>query len=103
MKSKFKLRTSITVKGVRYRIRKVKKLKNDRGEDIQGLYDPDKKVIRILAGATPKIDRQTFLHELAHAYLYECNIREGLDSQLEEVVIETIVLGFDKHFSINWK
>ena len=102
-RNSFPFPDSIIIKGTKYKVVKVKNLKDDDGNECQGLHDHVLKVISIDSALRGANRRKTFLHELAHAYLYECHIREGLDGQLEEVIIEIIVNAFDKHFDIRWR
>ncbi len=100
--SEFKLPQSITVKGEKYKVKQVIGLKV-YGNEVMGLHDQVNKEILINKKMTKKEKRVTFLHELFHAYCFECNIREGLDSQLEEVLVETISQAVEKHFAICMK
>lgn len=101
--SEFKLRSSVVIKGARYKIIKKKYLKDDDGVICDGLHDHVKKIIYIRKGIEPEIMRKTFYHEFFHAYLFECNVREGLDAQLEEVIVETLSQAMDNHFTVSWR
>lgn len=94
---------SIDVKGVNYKIKIVKNLKDDDGKICLGLHDHDGKIISINATCKGAEKKKTFLHEMAHAYIYECHAREGLDSQMEEVLVEILVNAFDNEFDIRWR
>jgi Zn-dependent peptidase ImmA (M78 family) len=91
------------VKGVEYSIKRKKGLKYERNE-IMGLHDHIRKTIWIESSIKqPHMLRVTLLHELFHAYLHQCGIGEGLDVQLEEVIVDMLAQCVDKHFSIDWK
>jgi len=102
-KIRFRLPESIKIKGKKYKLKHVKNLKDDDGKPCMGLHDHENKVISIDKLVIGSEKRQTLLHEFFHAYLYECNIREGLDSQLEEVIVEALSQGIEEHFDIKWK
>jgi hypothetical protein len=99
----FHLKSSIKIKGYRYKIILKKFLKDDDGNLCDGLHDHEKKVIYLRRDLKGEGMRKTFLHEFFHAYIFECNIREGLDSQLEEVIVETLSQATDDHFELKWR
>ena len=103
MLKKFRLRKSITILGTKYKIIQTPDLKDEDGNLCMGLHDHIKKVILIDAKLPLAEKRQTFLHELFHAYLFEAYVREGLDTQLEEVIVEMLSQTIEKHFNIEWK
>ena len=103
MKSDFHLKRSIKIKGVTYKVKQLNKVLDDQGIECQGWVDKHKKVIAIMRGLDPLEKKLTFMHEVAHAYLHECHTTEGLDHQLEEVVIETMLRGLSEHFNFSWK
>jgi len=99
----FRLPRKVQVKEVEYKIRQKKGL-TYKGKEICGLHDHIHKTIWINSDIRkPKERRITLLHELFHAYLHVCGICEGLDEQLEEVIVDLIATCIDKHFSIEWK
>jgi len=100
---KFISKGSIMVKGARYKIIYKKSIKDDDGVICDGLHDHIKKTIYVSSGLNGADLRKTFLHEFFHAYLFECNVREGLDTQLEEVIVETLSQAMDDHFLIKWR
>ena len=103
MKKHFRLPRKIMIKGVEYSIKRKKKLTYERKE-IMGLHDHIRKTIWIDSGIKqPHMLRITLLHEMFHAYLHVCGIGEGLDTQLEEVVVDLLATAVDKHFHIGWK
>lgn len=103
IKTSFKFKRSIPIKGARYKIKMVKDLKDDDNKACWGLHDHIGKVISIEKSLDDKEKVQTLLHEIFHAYLFECNIREGLDSQLEEAIVESLAQCVDLHFELKWK
>lgn len=102
-KSFVRFRESISVKGVEYQIIQMKDVKDDDGNIVAGLHDHVNKIIYFDIEMTTDEKRQTFLHEFFHAYLYECHIREGLDGQLEETIVEALSQAMVKEFVIRWK
>lgn len=93
----------LVIKGTRYKVILGSKLFDDDGREADGLFDPEKKTISIHKNLTLKKAKEVFLHELLHAYFYECNLREGIDTQLEEVIVETAAQGILKHFDVVWR
>jgi Zn-dependent peptidase ImmA (M78 family) len=100
---KFRLPKEVMIKGELYKVIVKKDLKDDDGHECDGLHDHEKKIIYITTGLKHDYRRQTFLHEFFHAYLHECHVREGLDSQLEEVIVECLSQATDKHLDWTWK
>lgn len=100
---RFRLPKTAVVKGATYKIIIQKDVIDDDGKACMGLHCHEEKEILIDKNMTAKEKRTTFLHELFHAYCYECNIREGLDSQMEEVLVETIAQAVELHFEFLWK
>ena len=100
---RFRLPKTVVVKGAKYKVIVTPNVVDDDGKPCMGLHDHDSKEILIDKNMTAKEKRTTFLHELFHAYCYECNIREGLDSQMEEVLVETIAQAVELHFEFLWK
>jgi len=100
---KFKLKSSIMIKGSRYKIKNRKYLKDDDGALCDGLHDHINKIIYVRSGLDGAELRKTFFHEFFHAYLFECHIREGLDTQLEEVIVETLSQALDNNFIVKWR
>ena len=101
---RFRLPPSVKVKGVRYIVKVVRKLKDDDGKECSGLHDSENKILSIDRALRGKERRQTFFHEYFHAYLEECGVREGLDSQLEEVIVEILSRSLEENdFDIRWK
>lgn len=96
-------KTSLMIKGARYKIVYKKFLKDDDGVICDGLHDHIKKIIYVRSVLKGAELRKTFLHEFFHAYLFECNVREGLDTQLEEVIVETLSQATDDNFIIKWR
>jgi len=100
---RFRLPRKILVKGIEYKIRRKKKLKYE-GKEVYGLHDPKTKIIWIDSGIKqPHMLRVTLIHELFHAYIDVCGITEGLDRQLEEVIVDLLACAIDKHFKVEWK
>lgn len=93
----------VSIKGINYKVLIVEKLKDDDGDFCDGLHDHSKKVIYIDKSTKGATRRKTFLHEMFHAYIYECNIREGLQETLEEVIVETMAQATDEQFFLEWK
>jgi len=103
MAKHFRLPRKITVKGVEYKIRQKKGLKY-KGKEVCGLHDHIHKTIWINSSIKKPTDRRiTMIHELFHAYLHVCGIGEGLDEQLEEVIVDLLASAVDKHFGLEWK
>jgi len=100
---RFRLPRKVTIKGAEYSIRQKKKLVY-KGVEISGLHDHINKVIWISSSIKkPEVKRITLLHEMFHAYLHMCGVCEGLDVQLEEVIVDLLATAVDKHFVIAWK
>ena len=93
----------IVVKGVEYKISLDNYLRDDDGKLCSGLHDHERKVIHIDKNMGIEEKRQTFIHELFHAYLHECHVNEGIDSQLEEAIVESLSQSITKSFVLNWK
>jgi len=103
MQKPFRLPRTIIVKGVEYKIRQKKDL-TYKGKEIYGLHDHIRNTISINSSIKkPKDRRITMIHELFHAYLHQCGICEGIDEQLEEVIVDLFAVAMEKHFEINWK
>ena len=102
-KSFIRFKKTILIKGEEYTIKQVAKLKDDDGVEVDGLHDHIEKTISLNKNQTPKAKRTTFLHEFYHAYLYECHLREGLDSQMEEAIVEACSQATERHFDLTWK
>lgn len=104
MKNDIKIRSGekISVKGAEYTIKWKQKI-IDEGIVCWGLHDSEKKLILLSKELPKKEILSVFLHELFHAYLFECNIREGLSGSLEEVVVECLSKAIDFHFDLLWK
>jgi Zn-dependent peptidase ImmA (M78 family) len=103
-KISFKLPKTVEVKGETYKVKRKKNLKDDDGHECDGLHDHINKEILICSAI--KDDKTlllTFLHELNHAYMEECHLREGLSRQMEEAVAECIAQGIVKHFDLTLK
>lgn len=91
------------VKGVEYKIRQKKKL-SYKGKEICGLHDHIRSTIWVNSDIRKPSERRiTLLHELFHAYMHVCGICEGLDTQLEEVIVDMLATCVDKHFNLEWK
>lgn len=103
MSNSFSLKKQINVKGTDYKIIRKKNPKDDDGKIVLGLFDPEAKTITIATGLAIEIVRQTFIHELFHAYIYECHLREGIDTQLEEVIVEALTQAIEEKFHIKWR
>jgi len=57
------------LRGKRYDLRFVKRLKNDRGDSLAGQCDFAKQQLRILVGQSPEEELDTIIHEVLHACL----------------------------------
>jgi len=100
---RFRMPPHVTVKGVKYKVKLVNGLKY-KGEEVLGLHDHENRTISVCSSAKGRLRRQTFVHELFHAYIYECNIREGLDSQLEEVIVDLLSAALEENnLDLRWK
>ena len=99
----FRLKKFLNIKGRKYRISQVKRPTGEDGKECAGYHDHEKRKIVIARGMEKEDKLHTFLHELFHAYIFECGIREGLDSQLEEVVVDQLAKSIIDNFEIKWK
>lgn len=72
-------------------------------EECYGLHDPEKRLILLSKDMKPKEYVPVFLHELFHAYMYECGIREGIPIAIEEIIVDALALAVDIHFDLSWK
>lgn len=104
MAKQFKLTNNkkIMIKGAEYTIKLRKKVMLGK-QECWGLHDSEKKLITIQKGLPKGETLPVFLHELFHAYIFECNIREGLDSSLEEIIVECLAHCIDQEFELEWK
>ena len=100
---RFRLPRKILIKGMEYKIRRKKGLKYE-GKPVYGLHDPRTRTIWIDSELkSQSLLRITLIHEMFHGYIDVCVITEGLDRQLEEVIVDLLASAINKHFKISWK
>lgn len=63
---------------------------DEDGKQASGLYLPDRRVIQVEAGMDLKVQVQTVLHEAAHMWLLDAELRLG---KREESVVNTVSIG----------
>lgn len=101
MTKKFHLKRSIPIKGVRYKITQIKQPRTEDG-DCMGYTHTEKQKIVLERGLKDPVLKRTLIHEMVHAYLFECNVSEALTAEMEEVIAETISGMIEDHFDISW-
>lgn len=73
---------SVTVLGHKILVRVVKHLEVE-GQDLQGAYYPEQKIIYLVRGC----DKSVFFHEVLHAAIYLSGNSEGLSQSREESIV----------------
>ena len=93
---RFRIPSTLKIKGKTYKVKLVKDLKDD-GVEVLGLHDHENQVISINSCTKGRERRQVFFHEYFHAYIYECGLREGIDSQMEEVIVDALAQSLEEN------
>ena len=99
----FRQNSTIVIKGARYKIKWKKNLRDDSDNECLGLHDCENKTISLSKDMDVCDYVPVFLHEMFHAYLFECNIREGINLAVEEIIVEASARAIDLHFDLSWK
>lgn len=87
-----KIPTHIMILGKKIRTRKPKKLVDESGQELFGLFDHDKMIIYVSKSKDHNI-HSTFLHEILHAILFISGHNETLEHEQEEAIIRAIEHG----------
>ena len=89
----------VNVYGQDYKIHYVKDLAITHGDD--GACYPSRSRIEIEKDCNDK--EQTTLHELGHALFHRLGWSQGIDDNLEEIIVETYATFITENFEIKWK
>ena len=82
-------RSSVVVLGKKIKIRRPRKLVDESGNELFGLFDRDKLIIYI--SQSPHHDKEsTLLHEILHASLFITGQTETLEHEQEEAIVRAI-------------
>lgn len=85
-------RSNITILGKKVKIRRPRKLVDESGNELFGLFDRDKLIIYI--SQSPHHDKDsTLLHECIHAILFITGQNETLEHEQEEAIVRAIEHG----------
>lgn len=87
--SKSKIPTSITILGKKIKIRKPKKLVDQSGQELFGLFDHDKMTIYVSQSKGHDMN-STFFHECIHAVLFISGHNETLEHEQEEAIVRVL-------------
>ena len=85
-----KIRKSLSILGHKWTVKKVRRLKNKKGQVLYGECDYDNQVISLNTAVCETLDRlqSTFIHELFHAVAYSINMN------LEEEDVKLLEIGW---------
>lgn len=88
----FKIPKKVLIKGHLWKIRKLKKVIHEDGEECRGIADHSNRTITIEKGMPAQEELSVFLHEMIHAALAEAHLHEGsgLSGQVEEIVCDAV-------------
>jgi len=90
---------SIDVFGKTVTIKLSKELKDDDGNDLEGLYEPKKSQITLV-----NCEMQVLLHELIHAICNRTGVRQSdVSTELEEVIAENVSTFLVETFNLRFK
>lgn len=81
----------VNVKGRKISVRSVDYIKSDDENEIVGQFNKEKELIEILKNKPVKFTCETVIHELVHAFLYECGLVSLGDN-------EEVVVWFERNF-----
>lgn len=71
---------------------------------IDGLCDPNSRIISIRRELPKEEKIKVFLHELTHALLFETHLSpNGLDAAIEEILCDSIADCLNELFTLHWK
>jgi hypothetical protein len=87
-----KIPTHIIILGKKIKIKKPRKLVDELGQELFGLFDHDKMVIHV-SQSKDHNKYSTFLHEILHAILFISGHNETLEHEQEEAIIRAIEHG----------
>jgi len=98
-----KIPKKINVKGQNYKIKFVKNLKNEEGEECDGLCDRKKRLIEIDSALKGGDLKSTFIHECLHAVVIECSLHEVISYGAEEIIVGNMESFLMKHWRLYLK
>jgi len=98
-----KLPTSVSVFGQKYKVKILKKVISEIGNELHGDFCYKTKTIRIEEDKI-KVMEQTLLHECVHALAHRLAWNQGdLSHDLEEIIAETMSTWIMETFDFKWK
>jgi len=98
MKTNMKIKKSILIFGVRYKLQ-IKPC----GDGFMGWCDRKKKIITIDKGLSNKDFNETLLHEIGHAITHEGCLSGVLTPELDEILVETFSRVIPDLFNVSMK
>lgn len=83
------MRKSITVLGLKVKIKLIKNLTSD-GHPVHGYFDPSKSLICIEKDLSPSDQYKTLFHELSHVLTFRNGMTfTGFPNSMDEILAET--------------
>lgn len=99
-----KIPKSIIVYGKKYKVKRVKDLKDDKGILISGLHEYDKGLISLDTKLKSVELDQTFFHELGHAVQERVGVNQGeISDDLKEVIVDSMATFLAETFHFRLK
>ena len=99
-----KIPKTITVYGKKYKIKRMKNMKDEKGNDLLGLHESDKALISIDSELKGEQLIKVFMHELGHAVQDRVGVDQcEISSDLQEIIVESMATFLSETFHFRLK